>query len=107
MYIRQSVWGAILFIKLNNFIDILWKKISIELKNDYKLIIDSISRFARNTKDLLELVDKLNSKGIIFISLKEAIDTTSPTGVFMVTVFAAVAQLEHDYLKDRQYTIVF
>jgi len=55
----------------------------------------------------LELVDKLNSKGIIFISLKEAIDTTSPTGVFMVTVFAAVAQLEHDYLKDRQYTIVF
>jgi len=72
------------------------------LKNGDKLIVDSISRFARNTKDLLELVDQLNSKGIIFISLKEAIDTTTPTGVFMLTVFGAVAQLERDYLKDRQ-----
>jgi DNA invertase Pin-like site-specific DNA recombinase len=72
------------------------------LKNGDKLIVDSISRFARNTKDLLELVEQLNSKGIIFISLKEAIDTTSPSGVFMLTVFGAVAQLERDYLKDRQ-----
>ena len=72
------------------------------IKNGDKLIVDSISRFARNTKDLLELVEQLNSKGIIFISLKEAIDTTTPTGVFMLTVFGAVAQLERDYLKDRQ-----
>ena len=72
------------------------------LKNGDKLIVDSISRFARNTKDLLELVDQLNSKGIIFISLREAIDTTTPTGVFMLTVFGAVTQLERDYLKDRQ-----
>ena len=73
-----------------------------ELRNGDKLIVDSISRFARNTKDLLELVEQLNSKGIIFISLKEAIDTTTPRGVFMLTVFGAVAQLERDYLKDRQ-----
>ena len=72
------------------------------LKNGDKLIVDSISRFARNTKDLLELVEQLNSKGIIFVSLKEAIDTTTPTGVFMLTVFGAVAQLERDYIKDRQ-----
>jgi len=72
------------------------------LKNGDKLIVDSISRFARNTKDLLELVEQLNSKGIIFISLKEAIDTTTPTGVFMLTVFGAVAQFERDYIKDRQ-----
>jgi DNA invertase Pin-like site-specific DNA recombinase len=49
----------------------------------------------------LELVEQLNSKGIIFISLKKAIDTTTPTEVFMLTVFGAVAQLERDYLKDR------
>ena len=72
------------------------------LKNGDKLVVDSISRFARNTKDLLELVEQLNSKGIIFISLKEAIDTTTPTGVFMLTVFGAVAQLERDYINDRQ-----
>jgi DNA invertase Pin-like site-specific DNA recombinase len=50
----------------------------------------------------LELVEQLNSKVIIFISLKEVIDTTTLTGVLMLTVFGAVAQLERDYLKDRQ-----
>lgn len=67
-----------------------------------KLIVDSISRFARNTKDLLELVEKLNKKGVHFISLKEQIDTTTPTGMFMLTIFGAVAQLEREYTKERQ-----
>lgn len=72
------------------------------LKNGDKLIVDSISRFARNTKDLIELVEQLNTKGVDFISLKEAIDTTTPTGMFMLTIFGAVAQLEREYIKDRQ-----
>lgn len=72
------------------------------LKSGDKLIVDSISRFARNTKDLIDLVEQLNNKGVIFVSLKEAIDTTTPTGMFMLTIFGAVAQLERDYLKDRQ-----
>lgn len=72
------------------------------LKNGDKLIVDSISRFARNTRDLLELVEQLNNKGVQFVSLKENIDTTTPTGVFMLTVFGAVAQLERDYIKERQ-----
>jgi DNA invertase Pin-like site-specific DNA recombinase len=72
------------------------------IKNGDKLIVDSISRFARNTKDLIGLVEQLNSKGVIFVSLKEAIDTITPTGMFMLTIFGAVAQLERDYTKDRQ-----
>ena len=79
---------------LNNLMSIL--------KTGDKVIVDSISRFARNTKDLLELVEQLNNKGVKFQSLKEAIDTTTNTGVFMMTVFGAVAQLERDYIKDRQ-----
>jgi DNA invertase Pin-like site-specific DNA recombinase len=67
-----------------------------------KVIVDSISRFARNTKDLLDLIDKLNAKDVIFVSLTESIDTTTPTGIFMLTVFGAVAQLERDYIKERQ-----
>lgn len=74
----------------------------VALKHGDKLIVDSISRFARNTKDLIELVEQLNIKGIIFVSLKESIDTTTPTGMFMLTIFGAVAQLERDYIKDRQ-----
>ena len=66
------------------------------------VIVESISRFARNTKDLLELVDQLSAKGVEFVSQKEAIDTSTPAGKFMLTVFAAVAELERDYLLQRQ-----
>ncbi|MCL2412402.1 MAG: recombinase family protein, partial [Treponema sp.] len=37
-----------------------------------------------------------------FISQKESIDTTTPSGRFMLTIFAAVAELEREYLRDRQ-----
>lgn len=66
------------------------------------VIVESISRFARNTKDLLELVEQLTVKGVEFMSKKEAIDTTTPTGRFMLTVFAAVAELEREYTLQRQ-----
>ena len=66
------------------------------------VIVESISRIARNTRDLLELVDALTEKGVEFISKKENIDTTTPAGKFMLTVFAAVAELERGYILDRQ-----
>lgn len=66
------------------------------------VIVESISRFARNTRDLLELVERLTAKGVEFISKKEAIDTTTPSGKFMLTVFGAVAELEREYILQRQ-----
>lgn len=66
------------------------------------VIVESISRFARNTRDLLDLVEQLSAKQVEFISKKEAIDTTTPTGKFMLTVFAAVAELEREYILQRQ-----
>ena len=66
------------------------------------VIVESISRFARNTKDLLELVEQLSSKQVEFVSKKEAIDTSTPTGMFMLTVFGAVAELEREYLLQRE-----
>ena len=66
------------------------------------VVVSEISRFARNTRDLLELVERLTEKGVEFISKKEAIDTTTPTGKFMLTVFGAVAELERDYILQRQ-----
>lgn len=66
------------------------------------VIVESISRFARNTRDLLDLIDFLTKKEVSFISLKENIDTTTPTGKFMLTIFAAVAELEREYILQRQ-----
>ena len=66
------------------------------------VIVESISRFARNTRDLLELVEQLTAKQVEFVSKKEAIDTSTPTGKFMLTVFGAVAELEREYILQRQ-----
>ena len=66
------------------------------------VIVESISRFARNTRDLLDLVEQLTAKKVEFVSQKEAIDTTTPTGKFMLTIFGAVAELEREYILQRQ-----
>ena len=56
------------------------------------LYVESISRLGRSTKDLLNIID----------THKEKIDTDTPTGKFMLTVFAALSQLEREQLKQRQ-----
>lgn len=66
------------------------------------VVVESISRFARNTRDLLDLMEELSAKEVAFVSQKEAIDTTTPTGKFMLTVFGAVAELEREYILQRQ-----
>lgn len=66
------------------------------------LYVESISRLGRSTKDLLNIIDTLNDKGVTLISHKEKIDTDTPTGKFMLTVFAALSQLEREQLKLRQ-----
>lgn len=78
------------------------KKMMAFVRQGDTVVVESISRFARNTRDLLELVEKLTAKGVEFVSKKEAIDTTTPTGKFMLTIFGAVAELEREYILQRQ-----
>ena len=66
------------------------------------VIVESISRIARNTRDLLSIVSELTEKGVEFVSLKESIDTTTPQGRFMLTVFGALAELERESILERQ-----
>ena len=47
-------------------------------------------------------MERLSEKRVEFVSKKEAIDTTTPTGKFMLTVFGAVAELEREYILQRQ-----
>lgn len=78
------------------------KKLLAYVRRGDTVVVESISRFARNTRDLLELVEQLSEKEVGFVSQKEAIDTSTPTGKFMLTVFGAVAELERAYLLQRQ-----
>lgn len=66
------------------------------------LTVESISRFARNTKDLLDLTATLEEKKVQFISQKESIDTSTPAGKFMLAVFGALAELERESILERQ-----
>ena len=47
-------------------------------------------------------MERLTEKQVEFVSRKEAIDTTTPTGKFMLTVLAADAELEREYILQRQ-----
>lgn len=66
------------------------------------IVVSDISRLARSTRDLLSIVDALNQKQVGFISLKESIDTTSPQGRFILTLFGALAELERENILSRQ-----
>lgn len=64
--------------------------------------IHDFSRLARSTKDLLDIVEKLNDKGVHLVSNKENIDTSTPTGKLMLTMIGAIAEFERANLLERQ-----
>jgi DNA invertase Pin-like site-specific DNA recombinase len=66
-----------------------------------EVVVWKLDRLGRNTRNLLELIDGLESRGIHFRSLTEGIATTGPMGTAMLTVMSAFAQLERDQLAER------
>jgi DNA invertase Pin-like site-specific DNA recombinase len=64
--------------------------------------IESFSRLARSTKDLLELVEYFNSNNVSVVSFKENLDSATPTGKLMLTMIGAIAEFERDCMLERQ-----
>ena len=65
------------------------------------IVIESLSRLGRSTKDLIELTEAFHSKGVHLVSLKESIDTNTSTGKLLFTLMSAIAQFERDTIADR------
>lgn len=77
-------------------------KMLAELQTGETVIVSELSRLSRSTKDLFEVVDKIHAAGAQIKSLKESwLDTTTPQGKLMFTIFAGLAQFERDLLSER------
>ena len=72
------------------------------VREDDTIYIHDLSRLARNTKDLLEIVELLESKKVSLVSNKENIDSSTPTGKLMLTMIGAIAEFERQNLLERQ-----
>ena len=72
------------------------------LKVDDLIIVSELTRLSRSTKDLFEIVEQIQNKGANIKSLKELwLDTTTPQGKLMFTIFAGLSQFERDLISER------
>jgi DNA invertase Pin-like site-specific DNA recombinase len=65
------------------------------------LIVWKLDRLGRSVQNLVDLMTLLQSRGVGFKSLTENMDTTTPGGVLIFNVFAAMAQFERDLIRER------
>ena len=65
------------------------------------ILIDAFDRLARSTRNFLDVVDELDSLGIVLISAREAVDTSAPTGRIFVTMLGCIAQIEKSLIRER------
>ena len=66
------------------------------------VIVESISKLAKNIRDFLDILGKITEKGVDFISQKEAMDTRTPEGKKVLNVFGAINNFEKDYIVEKK-----
>ncbi|MCL2218210.1 MAG: recombinase family protein, partial [Defluviitaleaceae bacterium] len=73
-----------------------------QLRDGDVVVISELTRLSRSTKDLFVIVEQIQSKGANIRSLKETwLDTTTPHGKLMFTIFAGLSQFEADLTAQR------
>lgn len=65
------------------------------------VIVSSLDRLGRNTRLVLRLIDQLAECGVVLVSCKESLDTETPTGRFVLRMFASLAELDRDSIVER------
>lgn len=73
-----------------------------QLREGDTIIVTELSRLSRSIKELFRLIDVIEKKGANIKSIKENwVDTTTPQGKFMFTIFAGISQFERDLISQR------
>jgi DNA invertase Pin-like site-specific DNA recombinase len=65
------------------------------------VIVYSFSRFARSTTHLLNALQVFKANNVAFVSITEKIDTSTPVGIAVFSILAAISQLERDLIAER------
>lgn len=71
------------------------------LRQGDQLVVWKLDRLARSLKDLVEIIDDLQRRGVGFRSLTESIDTTNTSGRLVFHIFGALAEFEHSLIRER------
>ena len=66
------------------------------------LVVTKLDRLARSTRDLLNIVNRLEQKKVELVVLDQQIDTSTAIGRLMLSMLGAIAEFENDLRKDRQ-----
>ena len=117
-YARVSSYGQSLEVQLEklNYCDKIFQekqsartddREQLQLCLDYvrdgdSLVITKLDRLARSTRDLLNIMNRLEEKNVKLVVLDQQIDTSSATGMLLFTMLGAIATFENDLRKDRQ-----
>ncbi len=65
------------------------------------VLVSAFDRVARSTKHFLQVIDELDSLGVVFLSRRENIDTSGPMGRLFLTLISSIAELESDLIGER------
>ena len=117
-YARVSSYGQSLEVQLEklSFCDTVFQekqsarnddREQLQLCLDYvrdgdSLVITKLDRLARSTRDLLNIMQRLEDKSVKLVVLDQQIDTSTATGMLLFTMLGAIATFENDLRKDRQ-----
>ncbi|WP_273130176.1 recombinase family protein [Bacillus weihaiensis] len=71
------------------------------LREGDKLVVTKIDRLARSVRDLQNIANELDEKGIGLVFLKENIDFSTAAGKLMFTMLGAIAEFERDLINER------
>lgn len=72
-----------------------------KLREGDTVLVESFSRLGRSTKDLIEIVERLDKMGVLLVSSKDNFDTSTAHGKMMLTIVQAFAQFERDLIVER------
>lgn len=72
------------------------------LRQDDTLVVTELARLGRSLRDLVNICHQLEDTGVAFRSIKENIDTSTPTGRMTFGILASIAEFEREIIRERQ-----